>query len=239
MTLTLRQLRIGKVDGKHEYLTPARERDQAVFDAFLIPESVEPERMHNADTFFIEGFRGTGKTSLLRWHAENRRKDRAITDFVLFKTDLSESNRMHISSEVGISWTDIESKSMEISQDFKSAWTWFILHKIGENIKLYPSLYPEKSKGFAMTSMRLLGLDDNSILKKAIGFMPKLEGAHVKIRGDAGFFEAELGADFKRSGDQGQITLDALSRKVMATLAKIEFGIPLFIYFDELEVFYQ
>ena len=72
MTLTLRQLRIGKVDGKHEYLTPAGERDQTVFGAFVIPEAVEPERMHNADIFFVEGFRGTGKTSLLRWHAEDR-----------------------------------------------------------------------------------------------------------------------------------------------------------------------
>ena len=59
MAFVLRQLRIGKVDGKHEYFTPAGERDHTVFDAFMTPEVVEPERMHNADIFFVEGFRGT------------------------------------------------------------------------------------------------------------------------------------------------------------------------------------
>ena len=135
MTLKLRQLRIGKVDGKHEYLIPVSDREKYVFDAFLLPESVEPERIHNGDVFFVEGFRGTGKTSLLRWHAEHQRRKNAFTDFVLFKSDLTEAQRVHISQEVGISWTDVDPKQMEISQDFKSAWTWFILHKIGENIK--------------------------------------------------------------------------------------------------------
>ncbi len=239
MALTLRQLRVGKVDGKHEYLTPAGERDHTIFDAFLVPTAVEPERMHNGDIFFVQGFRGTGKTSLLRWHAETRRRAGAITDFVLFKTDLSESQRMHISTEVGISWADIDAKKMEIAQDFKPAWAWFILHKIGENIKELPDVYTESSDGIASKAMRLLGLNDESIFKKAIGFMPKLEGAHVKIRGDVGFFEAELGADFKRDGEHGQTTLDALSRKVATTIAKIKLRRPIYIYFDELEAFYH
>lgn len=239
MTLTLRQLRIGKVDGKHEYLTPAGERDQTVFGAFVIPEAVEPERMHNADIFFVEGFRGTGKTSLLRWHAEDRRKAGCITDFVLFKTDLSDSQRMHISKEVGISWTDIDSKTMEIAQDFKSAWTWFILHKIGEKIHEFPDSYKATSKTHVAIVKKFLDLNNESILKKAIGFMPKIEGSYIKIRGDFGFFEAELGADFKRNGEYGETTLDALSRKITYALAKIEFSQHIYVYFDELEAFYH
>jgi hypothetical protein len=239
VALKLRELRVGKIDGKHEYLTPAGERDKTAFDAFMIPEAVDPKRMHNADIFFVEGFRGTGKTSLLRWHAEDRRKAGSITDFVLFKTDLSESQRMHISKEVGISWTDVDSTTMEIAQDFKSAWTWFILHKIGENLKDFPEVYKEGSAGLAGRAIRLLGINDESILRKAIGFMPRLEGAHVRVRGDAGFFAAELGADFKRSGEQGQTTLDALSRKVTHTFATMKFNRPIFIYFDELEAFYH
>lgn len=239
MSLTLRQLRIGKVDGKHEYLTPIDERDQAVFDAFLIPEAVEPDRMHNGDVFFVEGFRGTGKTSLLRWHAQDRRKTGCLTDFVLFKTDLTESQRMQISKEVGISWTDIDPTKMEMAQDFKAAWTWFILHKIGENIKEYPDIYKKEINSIAGRAKHLLGLDDNSVLRKTSGFMPKLDGAHIKVRADAGFFEAELGADFKRNGDQGEVTLDFLNRKLISMFSKIEYNRPLFIYFDELEAFYH
>ena len=238
MSLLLGQLRLGKVDGKHEYLTPQTEREHDVFDAYLVPDSVDPERMHNGDIFFVEGFRGTGKTSLLRWHAENQRLTGAITDFVLFKTDLTEVQRLQISKEVGVSWTDIDSSSMEIAQDFKSAWTWFILHKFGELIRKSRASIEEGSE-YADKAIRLLGLDNESIFKKAIGFMPKLEGAMVRIRGDVGFFEAELQGDFKKSGTLGETSLEALNQRVQDYLSKIFLSVPLYLYFDELEAFYH
>lgn len=239
MVLSLRQLRIGKVDGKHEYLTPVEERDASVFDAFLMPEAVEPGRMHNGDVFFVEGFRGAGKTSLLRWHAQDRRKTGCITDFVLFKSDLSEVQRMHISKEIGVSWTDIDSSKMEIAQDFKSAWIWFILHKFGENILENKESYSKESQVLVGRIFRLLGFDDDSVLQKAIGFMPRLEGAKIKIRGDVGFFSAELGADLKVKGDLGETTLDSLNRKLIKLLSGVKLLRPIFIYFDELEAFYH
>lgn len=237
--MQLKQLRVGKVDGKHEYLTPVNDRERKAFEAFLLPEVVDPPRMNNGDVFFIEGFRGTGKTSLLRWHAEQQRNAGAVTDFVLFKSDLTEAQRLHISKEVGISWADVDSNSMEISQDFKSSWTWFLLHKIGEAIKANPTLIKNSANGASQKAVRLLGLEDESVFKKAIGFMPKLEGAHVKVKADVGFFEAELGGDFKRNGDTGLTTLDALGRKVAASMARLELTSPFFLYFDELEAFYH
>lgn len=239
MPLKLRDLRVGKIDGKHEYLTPVSERDKYIFDAYMIPDNIDPNKLNNRETFFIEGFRGTGKTSLLRWHAENQRSEGAITDFVLFKSDLTESQRIHISKEVGISWEDIDSKTMEIAQDFKAAWKWFILHKIGEALKAYPDISSEQTRGIASKATRLLGLDDVSIFKKAIGFMPKLEGSSVKIRSDLGFFEAELGGDFKLEGETGKTTLEALSQKAATLLSKLTFSRPIYIYFDELEAFYH
>jgi len=128
---------------------------------------------------------------------------------------------------------------MEISQDFKSAWTWFILHKFGENLQLYPNSYTQVSKSLVDRIIRLLGLNDDSVLQKAIGFMPRLEGAHIKIRGDAGFFAAELGADFKSKGEQGETTLDAISKKVIKILSEVKLNHPIFLYFDELEAFYH
>lgn len=239
MNLSLRQLRIGKVDGKHEYLVPVLERGQDAFDTFLIPEAVEPARFHNGDVFFVEGFRGTGKTSLLRWHANSAIKQGAITDFILFKTDLTEDQRMHLSSEVGISWTDVDPKKMEVSQDFKSAWGWFVVHKIGENLQAHPGLVSIDDETTSRKIIRLLGLNDDSVFRKILGFMPRLEGAHVKIKADVAFFEAELGGDFSRAGDQGKVSLDALVKRVMRVLSSLNMVQPLFIYFDELEAFYH
>lgn len=240
MNLKLRDLRIGKVDGKHEYLTPLNERDEHLFDAFLVPEAVEPSRFNNADIYFVEGFRGTGKTSLLRWHAENCRRAGELTDFILFKTDLTEAQRLQISNEVGISWADVDPKQMEISQDFKSAWTWFILHKIGELLKELPEVAKEgEQQGNLAKIYRLLGLNEDGVFRKVIGFLPKLEGASLKIKADLPFFEAELGGDFRFVGDQGQTTLDALVNIVTKHICKIKIKKGIRLYFDELEAFFH
>lgn len=242
MALQLKQLRVGKVDGKHEYLTPASDRDTHAFDAFLMPDTVDPTRLNNKDIFFIEGFRGTGKTSLLRWHAEKKRQGGALTEFILFKTDLNESQRLHISKEIGISWLDIDSRNMEVSQDFKSAWTWFIQHKIGEILKSNPDCINPATLPHAEKAIRLLGLNDDSIFTKAIGFMPKLEGANVKIKADIAFFEAELGGDFVRnpkSKENANASLESISRKIFDHISKVSLSRPIYIYFDELEAFYH
>ncbi|MGY8710219.1 hypothetical protein RAD16_31170 [Bradyrhizobium sp. 18BD] len=236
MSITLKNLNIGKVDGKHEYLTPRNDRDRHFFDAYLIPQSVEPARFSNDDIFLIEGFRGTGKTSLLRWFAEECRKAGAYTDFILFKSDLTEQQRLQISTEVGISWVDIDAKRMEVSQDFKTAWKWFIHHKIGETIKKEPGL----AIGSKLeTYLKLLGLQDPTVFSKVIGFLPKLEGAHVTVKADASFFQAELGGDFKPNGSTGKTTLDALARRLDTIFVDLTFVKPLYLFFDELEVFFH
>lgn len=233
MNLKLKDLRIGKVDGRDEYLTPVNERDHNIFEGFMIPDNIDPDRMHNSDIYFIEGFRGTGKTSLLRWHAEKKRKDGSVTDFILFKTDLTETKRMQISKEVGISWTDVDSSKMAVSQDFKAAWDWFIVHKIGENIKNDNYLIDKLSMDAFVKVEKLLGLSDANIFKKALGFMPKLEGASVKISAEVGFFELELGGDFRKDGSNGSVTLEALTSKIIDYIKNIKFKKTLFLYFDE------
>ncbi|MBU0739520.1 MAG: hypothetical protein KJ981_05225 [Alphaproteobacteria bacterium] len=239
MSLTLRQLKIGKVDGKHEYLTPATDRDRVFFDAYLIPDAVDPDSFNNTEMFFVEGFRGTGKTSLLRWHANKMRDEGCLTDFVLFKTDLTEAQRLQISTEVGVSWADLDAGQMEISQDFKSAWTWFILHKVGELLTENSNTAVDNSDDELLKLRRLLGLEEKSVFKKVIGFLPKLDGASIKVRADVAFFEAELGGDFKREGEQGKTTLDALSRSALKQLRKIRLRTSIRLYFDELEAFFH
>ena len=238
MTLKLGQVHVGKVDGKHEYLTPTDERERLLFDAFLLPDSVEPDRLNNSDIFFVSGFRGTGKTSLLRWHAEQRRIQNAVTEFVLFKTDLTEVQRLSISKEVGITWLDVDAKSMEVSQDFKDAWTWFLLHKVGEKLRDNVGAF-EDYDGSVEKAFRLLGLRDDTVYKKLFGYLPKLDGAHVKVRSDLKFFEAELGGDFLPNGATGSTTLSALSSRIAKKLNSATMLRPLFIYLDELEVFHH
>lgn len=131
---------------------------------------------------------------------------------------------------------------MEVSQDFKSAWTWFIQHKVGELLKANPDCVNQASLADVEKVIRLLGLNNESIFSKAIGFMPKLEGANVKIKADIPFFEAELGGDFvpnPKSIDNASASLEAISRKISNYFERISLKKSLYIYFDELEAFYH
>ncbi|MFM8912379.1 MAG: P-loop ATPase, Sll1717 family, partial [Flammeovirgaceae bacterium] len=231
-------LRLGKIDGKHEYLEPSTTEEQFAFDSFLIPQNIDVSQLDNRQKMFVEGFRGTGKTSLLRWHAEQMRRNAHRTEFVLFKTELTEEQKLQISKEAGISWTDINSSKMEISQDFKSVWSWFILHKIGEIMQQNTTQYSEKSD-FLDRFFAILGLDQEGIFQKVLGFLPRIEGASIKIKSKIDFFEAELTGDFQRDTGGGKTTLEALNRKAFDHLRKINFKKKIYLYFDELEVFYH
>jgi hypothetical protein len=146
---------------------------------------------------------------------------------------------MQISTEAGVSWTDVDASKMEISQDFKATWKWFILHKIGENLRSAPVAIHEASNTYYSKLIRILGLNEQSPYQKIIGFLPKLEGAHVRIKTDLKFFEAELGGDFKPDGPSSRTTLDALNARAEFMIKHIEFKKKIFIYFDELEVFFH
>lgn len=236
MSIALGQLNLGKVDGKHEYLTPQSERDHLFYDAFLVPESVDPERLHNGDQYYVQGFRGTGKTSLLRWYAETKRKQGVHTNFILFKSDLTEQQRLSISKEIGVSWADVDSRGMEVSQDFKATWTWFVHHKLGELFSSEPGICEGEQ---VAQYCRMLGIKDNTVFTKVLGFLPKLDGANIKVKSDLKFFELELGGDFKADSSVGSTTLEALCRRLNAIVATINIKKPVYMFFDELEVFYQ
>lgn len=228
-------LYLGKVDGKFEFLEPNNAHEEGIHTAYLIPENVNPKRFGNHDQYFVSGFRGTGKTSLLRWFAENRRKDGSLTEFVLFKSTITEEQRSNLSSEVGYTYVSLEAEKMEFSQDFKTAWTWFAIHKIGEALGRHPKASTQAS--FLKLS-KILGLH-TSAFKKVMGILPKLDKMNVSITADIDFFKAEFGGEFEANKESGVVTLDSLNRKCLAYLEKISLDADVYIFFDELEVFYD
>lgn len=84
-----------------------------------------------------------------------------------------------------------------------------------------------------------MGISDPSIFAKVTGFLPTLDGAHVTIKSDLQFFELELGGEFKRDGANGKTSLDALCRVLDEIIPTITIITPLYLFFDELEVFFH
>ena len=73
----LREIDFGKVDGKAEF-SEAANQQSTFFDRFLVPENVDLQDFDISAKYFIQGFRGTGKTSLLRYYCTRTSPKKAI-----------------------------------------------------------------------------------------------------------------------------------------------------------------
>jgi hypothetical protein len=110
---------IGAADGKFEYPADSNP-SHPQSETFVWPKTVNEAELLSGRIFLIRGFRGTGKTSLLRWLATKLKEQGHVGRIVLFKTDLSEARRVEISKAVGIKEIiELDSRKMGISEDFK------------------------------------------------------------------------------------------------------------------------
>lgn len=233
---TIGEIEIGKVDGKEEFFL-----DGISFPdfqgTFLIPDNVRISDFENRESYFISGFRGTGKTSLLRYAISHLQGDDHWRSVSLFKSDIPEEKRISISNHTGAVLSEYDSQKMGIAQDFKSAWTWFILDKIGRIIK---NNNPEEiSNPKSEKFLKLMGLHKGAPFKKILGFLPKLSGSKVKISTDIPFFEAEVDLEFEsdRSTSASALFSEVVDAAVEA-LMEVEIESRLVIGIDELEVFF-
>jgi hypothetical protein len=214
----LSQLHVGKVDGKHEYIETAND-DARFFDTFLVPDTVNIQDFLSGERFLVRGFRGTGKTSLLRYLARKLRDAGADGQFVLFKSGLSESQRMEISKQAGIiKWEEVDSNKMEIMQDFKEAWRWFIHRKIAEILSEAPQA--PKTANETRRYLKLMGVVDPPWFEKAFSDFPKIEAAKIKIKAAVEFIEAELQGDIRRESTRS-VPISSLLSKLDAILVKL------------------
>jgi hypothetical protein len=229
----------GAIDGKHEFSgTPNHNGN--LHDAFFMPRSVSAPNILSGRTYFIRGFRGTGKTSLLRWISYKLQQDGHCGEIVLFKTDMSESKRVELSKMVGIlsppaNQVELDSTQMGISQDFKEAWRWFIHKKVCEII-LKNDL--SQSSDILNKYSKLLGLKDAPWFERAVAGIPRFEAARIKIKKIADFVAAEFNIEIKGGRSDSVPVADVLERLDMY-LAQMQLRKPIYICLDEIEVFYH
>lgn len=234
---SISEIEIGKIDGKNEFLEVSVDADGLFYEGFLMPENINSDTFISGQNYFIRGFRGTGKTSLLRWLGMNLKTKGFIGEIVLFKSDLSPVQKQEISKQVGIEWSDVASGEMELIQDFKESWRWFVFHKIGELILEHNSFV---GSGEAEESfLKLLGLSDETPFAKVLGFMPRLTGSKIEISADVGFFRAELQGEIEENKNKIKVRLDALNSLLEKKIKSIKFNKKFYLLFDELEVFYS
>ena len=157
---------------------------------------------------------------------------------ILFKSSIDEDHRIALSKETGAEWVETDSGKMEISQDFKSSWKWFVLHQIGQMLIDNPSIVSNHEDIEAFLS--LLGLSGKTTVEKVLGVFPKLTSGNISVSGNVGLLKAELSADFV-SNDKSKaiVPLRAVVIAAEKRLIRLCFTSRLIIGFDELEAFYS
>ncbi|MHA7856488.1 MAG: hypothetical protein ACX94D_00270 [Henriciella sp.] len=188
--IELSDLHLGSIDGRFEI---SHSNEAVIDDIFYRPSYLSLEAFDQRRYYFIYGNRGVGKTSVIRWLHYKRVQSKLPSKVILFKSDITEDERSDISNAVGYSVEQTDASKMEFSQDFKQAWIWFLLHKIGEQIAAQPSLI-EKAADRAKV-LDLMGLGENGRIDKILGWLPKIKNKKIKFVGTTGALKAEFEGD--------------------------------------------
>jgi len=231
-TLTLDNLNIGHLDGRDEFLREQNELNP--FEYFLIPSNVSIQRLLDRRSYFVKGFRGTGKTTFLRWFAHERRKEGDVTQFVLFKSDFTEPHRVELSKLSGFDIKEVNAAAFEFSQDFKDPWLWFIFHQIGKVIQSNDAT--TEPPDIIHQYLTLVGLK-KPIFKSVLGYFPALKGGKVTITGDLGVVKGALEQSYEQRTNE--VPLYNINLALLDLLKKIRFQKKCYFFFDELEVFFH
>ncbi len=190
--MKIKDIYAGKPDAKDEIATG---HVNEFVESFILPPSCDIEKIITEDSYFIVGYKGTGKTALLRY-IENRVKEKtpySCSSFLLFKDDLSEIKRHEFeeNSKRIINSISID-KSLSIKEnDYQFVWKYFFLRKIlSDNEKCSGNLFENnkewhffKQKMEEIVSLNQQTMSWFSNLKVAIsfpviGFSTEIDGKH-------------------------------------------------------------
>ena len=227
--LKLGELNIGNVDGRYEF---ELDRPDHISSTFYIPEFINFDMFKTRSRYFVHGLRGVGKTSILRWLHAKASMEASFSKFVLFKSDLTEAQRVEISRASGFRIVETDKNAMEFSQDFKESWYWFFFYQIGLIIK-------EDYNGLrgATPFLKLLGLADDSLVERVGGWMPKVTKSKITLKGKFGPFEGGYEGEIERSEGKVEMTMPSMISLLKLRVKEIEFPNTVYIFVDELEIF--
>jgi len=238
-SLALRDLIVGQVDAKHEWLNDIREDTNFMSDSFVLPDNVDPEAFLRGRVYFVTGLKGTGKTALLRYISTCvRKKPDHYTEFVLFKSEVTEEDRKLFSRLSDVSLVD-ESKVVD-QKDFELVWRWFFYRKIAAHLDLNPggAFIDNKARQKFIAAIRSAYM--NQPASKFCRFIPKLKKGRLGISGGAKALAAELGVEFEWDDkDETMVRFSSLVSIADQLFEQLTPGTAwYYIFVDELELAY-
>lgn len=231
--MLLKNINFGDVDAKNEILKQKRTGERVFFDSFSVPNKIDINDYFHGRKYFIMGLKGTGKTALLRYLHDKVIKDGETSELILFKTHVSEEDRKQLSKNSGYEIISTDGIPA-FSQDFKESWKWMIYQRIALN--LYNS---GVSGGDADKLYKFTNITKNTVTTTLGTLFSKVSSGRLKFSGEAFGVAVELGIEAESEKDSVETSLASANRACAEILNTIILEKKLYIFFDELELFYQ
>lgn len=124
MRIELKDLYLGKLDSKNEFLDNTEKEKEIFIDSFLIPNNFLVEDYLNGQKYYVTGLKGTGKTALLRYLAIKAEERGKLSSFILFKSSFSEQDKKDFVNAARS--TIIEKNEGTDEGDYEEIWRWFL-----------------------------------------------------------------------------------------------------------------
>lgn len=231
--MKLKKLNFGDVDAKNEILKQKRSGERDFFDSFLSPKSIDVDDYLNGSKYFILGLKGTGKTALLRYLHDKVIQSNNISEFILFKSHVTEEDRQNLSTGAGFEIISTENVS-KFTQDFKESWKWLIYQKIASKLS------SENISGSSEEKLyKLTGVSENKFTSALGSLFSKISSGNVSLSGEAMGVAVKLGIEVQQSNSSNTASLSMINRACAGLLNEISFKKPVYFFFDELELFYS
>jgi hypothetical protein len=231
--LTLRHIRLGKIDATDELEFAQRADREAFHNSYFVPTALDSGDFISGDRFFILGLKGTGKTAFLRYLDLEMQDQDCRTQFVLFKSQISEAKRKQIGmhNEDDIRIAD-DARGGEHDKDFEPAWRWFLHRVIAETLSGRDGL--ESPNDALKQYLAIIRATDPS--KERFGIkklFPKISKGMIDVAKDT---ETNIELEWADK-DETKVRIEDLTDQLDQVFGSLDLGANrYFIFIDELEL---
>ncbi|MBX3163690.1 MAG: hypothetical protein KF900_04370 [Bacteroidetes bacterium] len=237
-SLQLKDLLVGKTDAKNELLENTNSEKERFIDSFLIPDNIQIDDFYTGKKYFVTGFKGTGKTALLRYIGLLLEKTENVkSTFILFKSEFTQEDKAAFSKAANTFLT-VKNDDNETEEDFVNIWQWFLHRHIVKISNSSNNTFFENDTNWEKYSKCVsapkLGNEEAGIMR----LLPKLKKGNVEIEGDIEFLKGKLGLEFDWENEAGrQVKFSNIVRQADELFKKLKpKDSKLFIFLDELEL---
>lgn len=231
--LKLRDLQMGQTDAKNELINDSPEERKLFCDSFLLPENVDINKFEDGSKYFILGFKGTGKTALLRYIDIKFQEKGYASSFILFKSEFKEEEKAAFKQVANTILIDKNTKDFA-GHDFTAIWELYFHRQIVSYIEERKLDLFKADKEWEQYRNYIHASQGDS--KEWSRLIPKLNKGSLGV--NAGVFNAQV----DMSWDESAIKHIKLSSYVNRANELFKRLTPadkrLYIFVDELELSY-